>query len=565
MEDCLIPNQDCLLNNAAGQYSLTDPVIKIQSCSRLKLIGINLLAFGIELCASAGFTYIPPIMLKSGFTYKTVTVVMGIGPFISLLLVPIIGRWSDRCQSRFGRRRPFMLALGILMIFSLLIIPFSSEIFSHFNGIISPNFGLAAGVILLDFSNQAIMNPCKALIPDIFHSLEEQSSGFTFYSCMLSLGGSVGYFITSVNWANTAFGAYFGGQEKAVFTLLAILLILSLFVNLTLATEKPLKETKLLPLNNINCDKNFNGFIPIVENGHVLDCFDNKESLFAPKTSKTLNGYKSYNGTNSFKPENLNFVPVILPWRVKSFRSTKSCVKRIFYILLLPVSATLNCNLKEYFTLPPVLFQLFIACLFGWMGIMCHDMYYSDFVGQVIYRGEPHAERESIAINRYDEGVRMGSWGLLLHCIAAAGYAAFIQERLIHHYGKHKIFLFGMLSFSLSMLGTVLTNNLFLVNVFAAASGLGLAAITTVPYSLVTEYYSKKEFESSYRGVGEDMAVLDSAFYLSQIIPSLFLGHIVEYTKSSSSYMVVAALCGTFASYFSYFVVFKPPSVSSGL
>lgn len=40
----------------------------------------------------------------------------------------------------------------------------------------------------------------------------------------------------------------------------------------------------------------------------------------------------------------------------------------------------------------------------------------------MIYKGQPRAGRESIAINLYDEGVRMGSWGLLFHSLSGKFY-----------------------------------------------------------------------------------------------------------------------------------------------
>lgn len=76
---------------------------------------------------------------------------------------------------------------------------------------------------------------------------------------------------------------------------------------------------------------------------------------------------------------------------------------------------------------------------------------------------------------------------------SAALYAALLQQKLMRHFGMRKVYLFGMLAFSLSMFGTLLTENLILVNSFAAISGLGLAAITTIPYSLMTEYSNRKE------------------------------------------------------------------------
>lgn len=554
-KSCLLPIHDSS-GNVTVKCGSIDSIITKPSINCVKLAGINLLAFGLELCASAGFTYIPPIMLKHGFTDKALTIVMGIGPFISLMLVPIIGHWSDRCQSRFGRRRPFMLALGVIMIFSLLIIPFNLEICTY-SGFLNPSFGLAVGVILLDFSSQALMNPCKALIPDIFHSLEEQSSGFTVYSCMLSLGGCFGYFITSLNWTSTFVGNYFGGQEKAVFSLLAFILFVLLAINLSVAHEKPLEERKSLYLAGGNFDKNFNDFKLIKESEFNFDT----SNKVLPST-KVMNSFKCHVETHAFQADKNvcnTFAQSTNHLSDSSFQKLHEEHQGCINSWLFEVQTMLKNSFKDFFSMPPVLFRLFIACLFGWMGIMCHDMYYTDFVGQVIYKGKPQADKESVAFVLYDDGVRMGSWGLLLHCLSAAVYAAFLQEKLINKYGKSRTYLFGMICFTFSLLGTVMSSSVLLVNTFSALSGLGSAAITTVPYALITEYYSKKEVyyhNSRPRGVGEDMAVLDSAVYLSQIIPSIFLGYIVEYTKTSTTYMLVTFFCGGAACYFSYFVTF---------
>lgn len=37
------------------------------------------------------------------------------------LLQPLLGAWSDRCTSRFGRRRPFILVLAIGLLFGMKI------------------------------------------------------------------------------------------------------------------------------------------------------------------------------------------------------------------------------------------------------------------------------------------------------------------------------------------------------------------------------------------------------------------------------------------------------------
>lgn len=49
------------------------------------------------------------------------------------------------------------------------------------------------------------------------------------------------------------------------------------------------------------------------------------------------------------------------------------------------------------------------------------------------------------------------------------------------------------------------------------------------------------------RGMGTDLATLDSAFYLSQVILTAFMGYIVHWTGTVVSYIVVSAAMGALA------------------
>lgn len=68
--------------------------------------------------------------------------------------------------------------------------------------------------------------------------------------------------------------------------------------------------------------------------------------------------------------------------------------------------------------------------LASWVAIMAHSMFYTDFVATAVYGGQPDAAPGSVYDLLFDEGVRMGSWGLLLHSITAGTYALFIQVRV---------------------------------------------------------------------------------------------------------------------------------------
>jgi solute carrier family 45 protein 3 len=80
------------------------------------MILLNSVVCGVEVCACAGFTYIPPMLLKAGYTEENMSIILGMGAFLGLMVVPIIGRASDRCKSRFGRRRPFIAGLSFILV-----------------------------------------------------------------------------------------------------------------------------------------------------------------------------------------------------------------------------------------------------------------------------------------------------------------------------------------------------------------------------------------------------------------------------------------------------------------
>ena len=171
---------------------------------------------------------------------------------------------------------------------------------------------------------------------------------------------------------------------------------------------------------------------------------------------------------------------------------------------------------------PPILQTLFWTDLASWVAIMAHGMFYTDFVATAVYGGQPDAPTGSVYDLLFDEGVRMGSWGLLLHSITACLYAVFFQDYVTKMVGLKRSYQLGLGIFSVSMAVTVLnTSSLTSLNLAAAASGAGYAVITTIPNALVTMYHEDPTRyygpEAGKAGVGEDIAILDSGYYLSQV------------------------------------------------
>lgn len=51
-----------------------------------------------------------------------------------MVTVPLLAEWSDQCTSALGRRRPFIMFLSTILLFSLIVIPHGTTITSVLSG-----------------------------------------------------------------------------------------------------------------------------------------------------------------------------------------------------------------------------------------------------------------------------------------------------------------------------------------------------------------------------------------------------------------------------------------------
>jgi len=196
---------------------------------------------------------------------------------------------------------------------------------------------------------------------------------------------------------------------------------------------------------------------------------------------------------------------------------------------------------------PLVLKKLFLADLFSWMGIFALFYFATDFFATVVYGVKADAKSPE-DLSRYEEGVRMGSFGLMLHSIVACLFSLLLQERLINCAGLKNSYLIGLATFSLCMVTSVAFPSVWVVCLCNAVSGIGTAVAQHVPATLVTLYQSHPDVfyadVEARHGTAYNLSVIDAGYYLSQIILSLTAGLIVESTGINQMYMVISAVCG---------------------
>ncbi|CDF33858.1 unnamed protein product [Chondrus crispus] len=126
---------------------------------------------GIQVCYAAQINFGTSHLKSLGMPLPLVSLAWLAGPLSGLLMQPLVGFASDRCTSRLGRRRPFLLLGTIFTVLALLLFAFSRRLAHAF---LAPpraaHASLSLAVLaffLLDFSVQAIQAPLRALVTDV--------------------------------------------------------------------------------------------------------------------------------------------------------------------------------------------------------------------------------------------------------------------------------------------------------------------------------------------------------------------------------------------------------------
>merc|ERR1719491_557499 len=149
------------------------------------------------------------------------------GPITGFFTAPLIGSLSDRCQSRYGRRRPFILGALVVLWVASLCFASSGHIFSQ-------PFAKWFALLMflgLDVVVNVVQTPVRAIVSDMA-SQEQQMHGQIVSVLFQGFGNLLGFGIMKM-WAV---------PYEAVFQLMVLVLsILTLFIAIQMAvcTEVP--------------------------------------------------------------------------------------------------------------------------------------------------------------------------------------------------------------------------------------------------------------------------------------------------------------------------------------
>ncbi|XP_006879323.1 PREDICTED: solute carrier family 45 member 4 [Elephantulus edwardii] len=217
--------------------------------------------------------------------------------------------------------------------------------------------------------------------------------------------------------------------------------------------------------------------------------------------------------------------------------------------------------------MPAELTRLCLCHLLTWFSVIAEAVFYTDFMGQVIFEGDPKAPSNSTSWQAYNDGVKMGCWGLVIYAATGAICSALLQKYLDNYdLSIRVIYVLGTLGFSIGTAVMAMFANVYVAMIMISTMGIVSMSISYCPYALLGQYHEIKQYVhhspgNSKRGFGIDCAILSCQVYISQILVASALGGVVDAVGTVRVIPMVASV-GSFLGFLTATFLVIYPDVS---
>ncbi|KAM4053790.1 membrane-associated transporter protein [Anomaloglossus baeobatrachus] len=487
------------LEQMEGVFNLVEPPRR----STGRLLMHSMAMFGREFCYAVEAAFVTPVLLSVGLPRSLYSLVWLISPILGFILQPVVGSASDHCRSRWGRRRPYILTLGILMVLGMTLYlngdTAVTAIFKNSSSTEKKTWAIVItmlGVVAFDFAADFIDGPIKAYLFDVC-SHQDKERGLHYHALLTGLGGALGYLTGAIDWGSTFLGRLMGSEFQVMFFFSTSVFLLFLVVHLCSIPETPLNEetseTKLL--------LKYEAF-------NAYGSMDASQNNNLEKKEPKVRSLSFAEGEEEDDP------------KVQKRMTLKSLVHALL-------------------TMPSHYRYLCVSHLIGWTAFLSNMLFFTDYMGQIVYHGNPYAPHNSTAYLIYEHGVEVGCWGMCINAISSSVYS-YLQKGLLPYIGLKGLYFVGYLLFGLGTGFIGLFPNVYSTLVLCSMFGVMSSTLYTVPFNLISEYHREEEGETqldgkmskAHRGKGIDCAALTCMVQLAQIIVGGGLGFLVSLAGS---------------------------------
>ncbi|KAI5277675.1 membrane-associated transporter protein [Manis pentadactyla] len=495
-----------------GHFGSVEPPKRDMS----RLIMHSLAMFGREFCYAVEAAYVTPVLLSVGLPRSLYSMVWLLSPVLGFLLQPVVGSASDHCRARWGRRRPYILTLGIMMLLGMALYLNGEAVISAL--IADPRKKLVwtiaitmAGVVLFDFAADFIDGPIKAYLFDVCSHLDKER-GLRYHALFTGFGGTLGYILGAIDWAHLKLGRVLGTEFQVMFFFSALVLTLCFMIHLCSIPEAPLRD--------------------VAKDGPPQQAL--QDTLLSPDRTYEY---------GSIKKVKNGYVNPELELQGEKIKNPVEQAQR---------TVTIKSLLRALVSMPPHYRWLCVSHLIGWTAFLSNMLFFTDFMGQIVYHGDPYSAHNSTEFLIYERGVEVGCWGLCINSVFSSLYSYF-QKALVSYIGLKSLYFIGYLLFALGTGFIGLFPNVYFTLVLCALFGVMSSTLYTVPFNLMAKYHREEQEEkkkqtqgggldSSWRGQGLDCAALTCMVQLAQILVGGCLGLLVNMAGSVIVVVITASV-----------------------
>ncbi|XP_065861445.1 sucrose transport protein SUC3 [Euphorbia lathyris] len=522
------PNSSSQISNNDSSFSSPVPA-RSKSTNHFSFVALVLsctVAAGVQFGWALQLSLLTPYIQTLGIEHAFSSFIWLCGPITGLVVQPCVGIWSDKCSSKYGRRRPFILLGSLMISLAVIIIGFSADIgyilgdtkehCSTFKGTRTrAAFVFVIGFWMLDLANNTVQGPARALLADL-SGPEQRNSANAIFCSWMAVGNILGFSAGASGSWNRWFPFLMSracceacGNLKAAFLVAVVFLTICTLVTLYFANEVPLNDNQRnrssdsAPLLN---DAQQNGLeISKLKSDMPVLCNSNKDNLNG-SIEKNVNPKL----TNSVEVQNDSFGD--------------------------GTGAVLVNLLTSLRHLPPGMHSVLVVMALTWLSWFPFFLFDTDWMGREVYHGDPKGNSDEV--NLYDQGVRDGAFGLLLNSVVL-GISSFLIEPMCQKMGPRIVWAISNFIVFACMAVTAIISLISvgkysggIEHVIGGSASIRIAALIvfallgfplaitySVPFSVTAELTA-----DSGGGQGLAIGVLNLAIVIPQMIISLGAG-----------------------------------------
>ncbi|KAI0509973.1 hypothetical protein KFK09_010573 [Dendrobium nobile] len=564
-----------------------------QGSSLKTLIFGSMVGAGVQFGWALQLSLLTPYIQTLGIEHAFSSFIWLCGPITGFIVQPCVGVWSDKCNSKYGRRRPFIVAGCMMITLSVFFIGFAADIgfllgdtqenCDKYKG---PRWRASAvfifGFWMLDLANNTVQGPARALLADL-SGPDQRSLANAIFCSWMAVGNILGFSSgASGNWHRLfPFLASRACCEacvnlKAAFLVAVAFLIFCMLMTIYYAKELPLEVRPLQrlsdssPLLSDNQQNNLEEVPPGTRPVPML-------SDSAPLLKETQqNGFVLPNEIFERAEVDQNYENNVGVHKSNSGDVSlfdSSAEKDEFEAFKNGPSAVLVNILTSLRHLPPGMHSVLIVMALTWLSWFPFFLFDTDWMGREVYHGNPKGNANEM--EAYQNGVREGSFGLLLNSVVL-GMASFLIEPMRQKMGAKLLWALSNFIVFVCMTATTIVSLLSsnehskgIQRVVGANQAIKVAALVifsllgfplaitySVPFSVTAEL-------TADTGGGQGLAtgVLNLAIVVPQMIVSLCAGPWDAFFGGGN--IPAFALAAIFSLVSGFVAILKLPTISS--